>query len=82
MINLQFQYSHLSGFLTEEEIMLMQDEIDISHSLLIEKAGKGNEFLGWIDLPARIEENLIRSVESDAITIRAKAEIIVVIGIS
>jgi glucose-6-phosphate isomerase len=81
MINLRFQYSHLSGFLSEEEIMLMQDEIDISHSLLIEKAGKGNEFLGWIDLPARIEESLLLSIESDAIAIRGKAEIIVVIGI-
>lgn len=80
MINLRFQYSHLSGFLSEEEIMLMQDEIDISHSLLIEKAGKGNEFLGWIDLPARIEESLLLSIESDAIAIRGKAEIIVVIG--
>jgi glucose-6-phosphate isomerase len=81
MTNLRFQYSHLSGFLSEEEIMLMQDEIDISHSLLIEKAGKGNEFLGWIDLPGRIEESLLLSIESDAIAIRGKAEIIVVIGI-
>ena len=81
MINLRFQYSHLSGFLSEEEIMLMQDEIDISHSLLIEKAGKGNEFLGWIDLPGRIEETLINAIEADTKELREKAEIIVVTGI-
>jgi len=61
--------------------MLMQDEIDINHSLLIEKAGKGNEFLGWIDLPGRIEETLIKAIEDDAKDFREKAEIIVVIGI-
>ena len=81
MIGLQFQYKHLSGFLSEEEIHLMQDEVDISHSLLVEKAGKGNQFLGWIDLPLKIDETLIASIEADAKTIREKAEIIVVIGI-
>ena len=59
----------------------MQDDIDISHSLLVEKAGKGNQFLGWIDLPAKIDESLISSIEADAKAIRAKAEILVVIGI-
>ena len=81
MINIRFQYSYLSGFLSQEEIMLMQDEIDISHSLLIEKAGKGNEFLGWIDLPGRMEESLLTSIEADAKMLREKAEIIVVTGI-
>jgi len=81
MTNLRFQYSHLSGFLSEEEIFLMQDEIDVSHSLLVEKAGKGNECLGWIDLPGRIEESLINSIETDAKALREKAEIIVIVGI-
>lgn len=81
MTHLRFQYSHLSGFLSEEEIQLMQDEIDVSHGLLVEKAGKGNEFLGWIDLPGRIDDSLLTDIETDALTLREKAEIIVVIGI-
>jgi len=81
MINLQFQYKHLLGFLSEEEIHFMQDEVDVSHSLLVEKAGKGNQFLGWIDLPSKTDEALISSIEADAKTIREKVEILVVIGI-
>ncbi len=81
MIGLQFQYKHLSGFLSEEELHLMQNEVDISHSLLVEKAGKGNQFLGWIDLPLKTDEMLISSIEADAKAIREKAEILVVIGI-
>jgi len=81
MINLQFQYKHLKGFLSEEEIRLMQEEVDISHSLLIEKAGKGNEFLGWIDLPAKTDEGLLSTIQADAIALREKIEILVVVGI-
>jgi glucose-6-phosphate isomerase len=81
MTNLSFQYKYLLGFLSEEEIQLMQEEIDLSHSLLVEKDGKGNEFLGWIDLPAKIDESIISGLEAIAENIRAKAEILVVIGI-
>ena len=59
----------------------MQEEVDISHSLLVEKAGKGNRFLGWIDLPSKTDEALISRIEEDARAIREKAEILVVIGI-
>lgn len=51
----------------------MQDEVDICHSLLVEKAGKGNHFLGWMDLPSKTDEALISSIEADAKTIREKA---------
>jgi len=81
MINLRFQYKHIKNFLSEEEISLMQDEVDICHSLLVEKAGKGSEFLGWIDLPSRIEESLIDSIEVDAKAIRENSEVLVVVGI-
>jgi len=81
MVNLRFQYKHVTDFISEEEINLMQDDVDISHSLLVEKAGKGNQYLGWIDLPAKIDETLISSIEADAKAIRGKAEILVVIGI-
>jgi len=81
MINLRFQYKHVKNFLSEEEIGLMQDEVDICHSLLVEKAGKGSEFLGWIDLPSKIDESLIDSIEADAKAIREKSDVLVVVGI-
>lgn len=80
MNHLQFQYKYISGFLSEDEIHLMQDEIDVSHSLLVEKAGKGNEFLGWMDLPLKTDEEQISRIETDAGLLRSKAEIIVITG--
>ncbi|MCD4789077.1 MAG: glucose-6-phosphate isomerase, partial [Bacteroidales bacterium] len=57
------------------------DDIQNHHKALLEKTGKGNDFLGWVDLPSQIEQELITSIEQDAKTIREKAEIFVVIGI-
>ena len=81
MNQLTFQYKHIASFLAEEEILLMQEEIDTCHSLLVEKAGKGNQFLGWLDLPSKTEEGLRQNIENDAKSLRQKAEIIVVVGI-
>ncbi len=81
MTSLRFRYDHLLGFLSEEEIFLMQNEIDVSHSLLVEKAGKGNEFLGWIDLPAHSDDFLLNRIETDSRLFRDKAGVVVIIGI-
>jgi glucose-6-phosphate isomerase len=81
MINLKFNHEHLSGFLSDDELLIMQEEISVCHDMLVNKTGKGNDFLGWVDLPTQIDEALLRSIEEDALRIREMAEIFVVIGI-
>lgn len=81
MIDLGFRYNQLAGMLTEEDIFLMQDELDLCHSLLVEKAGKGNEFLGWIDQPLHVGDETINSIEEDAKKFRSTSELIIVTGI-
>ncbi len=48
---------------------------------LYNKTGKGNDFLGWVNLPTSIENDLIDRLKHDADKIRKIAEIFVVIGI-
>lgn len=81
MIHLKIDYSKTSGFVTENEINAFQNKIDIAQRNLLEKTGKGNEFLGWVNLPSEIDEDLISSLETDAREISKKADIYVVIGI-
>ena len=81
MIHLKIDYSKTSGFVTENEINAFQNKIDIAQRNLLEKTGKGNEFLGWVNLPSEIDENLLSSLETDAREISKKADIYVVIGI-
>ena len=81
MTALKFNFDHAAGFLSEEELNFMQDEVSVCHEMLINKTGKGNDFLGWINLPDEVDETLLSSIEEDAGNIRKIADILVVIGI-
>lgn len=81
MIELSVHKENLAQFIADEELLVFQDEIDQCHSKLVNKTGKGNDFLGWVDLPAEIGDELLTRIENDAKAIREKAEVFVVIGI-
>ncbi len=81
MINLKLDHSKVKSFISDKEINDFQKNIDKSHKALLNKTGKGNEFLGWVSLPSEIDEQLIDNIEADAKAISKIAEIYVVIGI-
>ena len=81
MINLKLDYSKVKSFISDKEINDFQKNIDNNHKALLNKTGKGNEFLGWVNLPSEIDEQLIENIEADAKAISKIAEIYVVIGI-
>jgi glucose-6-phosphate isomerase len=59
----------------------MPEEMLRVHQMLISRTGRGNDFLGWLDLPVEIGEDILAGIEQDAAAIRAHSEIFVVIGI-
>lgn len=71
----------LEKFISKDEINKMEPIIAQSHKTLVEKTGKGNEFLGWINLPNEIKEEDISDILFEAEKIRKKTDIYVVIGI-
>jgi len=81
MVNLKFDYKNALNFVTKEEITKYQDEISSHFDSLNSKTGKGNDFLGWMDLPDGISEEMISEIESVAKGLRAKSDISIVIGI-
>lgn len=81
MINLKFNYSNALDFVSREEIQKYQEEINNHFEAVEQKSGKGNDFLGWVDLPDGTEESLINKIESIAKTLREKSDVFVVIGI-
>jgi glucose-6-phosphate isomerase len=48
---------------------------------LYEGTGKGNDFLGWVKLPASIDEDILSRIEAVAEFYRKNTEIVVVVGI-
>jgi len=48
---------------------------------LVNKTGKGSDFLGWVNLPNNISNDLISEINETAKQLREKSEVIVIIGI-
>jgi glucose-6-phosphate isomerase len=81
MINLKFNYNNVSDFVSIDRILSYQQKLDAQYKIIREKTGKGNDFLGWVDLPDGTDQKLIEKIEQVAQTLRDKSEVFVVIGI-
>jgi len=53
----------------------------VAYHDLLSKSGKGNDFLGWLNLPEEITPELIAEINHTAEELMKSAEVIVVIGI-
>jgi len=78
---LHLSIENITNFVTSEEIAEFQPAIAQSFQSVFNKTGQGNEFLGWVNLPSEINEEILSDIEKTATHIRAHAEIFVVIGI-
>lgn len=56
-------------------------ELKIHYQQLVHRSGPGNDFLGWIDLPVRTDQQLLSRIREDAQQLAACSEVVVVIGI-
>lgn len=67
--------------LTTEEIQGLSPYVKVAHDLLHEKSGLGNDYVGWVDLPASITEEELARIESTVERLSGVADVLVVIGI-
>lgn len=81
MKNLTIGLDYLYPFINREQIGSLETEVQNQISAIHNKTGKGNDFLGWTELPGKITEDELRSLKSLADEIAGEVEILVVIGI-
>ncbi len=82
MKTIKVDISKILDFVPKDEIFNFQKEIDQHHKSLLNKTGKGNEFLGWVNLPEETDEGLVSSILESAQKIRKKnIDVFIVIGI-
>ncbi|MCQ2265558.1 MAG: glucose-6-phosphate isomerase, partial [Bacteroidales bacterium] len=77
---IQFDYSESIHF-SDGELQKHQAEISHAYQTLINQNGKGNDFLGWLDLPVNMDENSINRIQNCANNLARQSEVVVVIGI-
>lgn len=81
MSQLKIEIENARSFIGDKCLPRFQEEIANCHHMLVNRTGKGNDFLGWIDLPVATDPDLINRINDDASWIQAVAEVFVVIGI-
>ncbi len=69
------------NFISSDEIESLQDKINDANRALYNKTGKGNDFLGWLELPSKTSGDLLNSINATAGRLASISDIIVVIGI-
>ncbi|MBR4804328.1 MAG: glucose-6-phosphate isomerase, partial [Bacteroidales bacterium] len=52
-----------------------------ARKVLIQGSGKGNDFLGWLNLPTDTDKAMIDSLKADAMRIASSSQLLVVVGI-
>ena len=63
------------------DLLALEKEVFDAHMTLTEGNGPGNDFLGWLDLPAEKETEEMRRIQAAADRIRETSDVFVVIGI-
>ncbi|HRR04221.1 MAG TPA: glucose-6-phosphate isomerase [Bacteroidales bacterium] len=77
-----FFYEDVLSFIQSEPLLNQgKVEVEKAYKELVTKRGKGNDFLGWLDLPINVTENEINKIKSVAKQLIEKSEVIVVVGI-
>lgn len=81
MNSIKFDYSHICNFVKKEEISALFPEAKNALESLKNGSCKGNDFLGWLDLPTRIGAAELNDIENTARELRVRTNVVVVIGI-
>ncbi|ATZ18642.1 glucose-6-phosphate isomerase [Williamsoniiplasma somnilux] len=75
MIKVDLQYSGL------EKNDLNETKVKDIHKMIINKTGKGNDFLGWLEWPKTFDKNEYEKMKKAASSLRDKIDVLVVVGI-
>lgn len=66
---------------TATDIAALRPEIEQGNALLHSGEGKGNDFLGWVNLPSSITPAQLDEIQEAANVLRNEADLIIAIGI-
>ncbi len=72
---------YLRGFVDNKEVHGLAAEIKKAHDGLHNKTGKGNDFLGWLGLPAAVSDAFLKELDVLAREVQANSDCLISIGI-
>lgn len=67
--------------INKHEVEFFEAQVKLAHEMLHNKTGAGNDFLGWIDLPADYDKAEFERIQQAAEIIKNDSDVLIVIGI-
>lgn len=80
-MSLKFQYSYAEPFLRENDLTGLKAQVAAAHRMIADQSGLGNDFLGWVKLPAAYDREEFARIKAAAARIREDTDVLIVIGI-
>ncbi len=81
MSNITLDIENAAGFYTAAEYDELKGKVAAAREVLVSKEGKGNDYLGWLDLPVDYDKEEFTRIQKAAAKIKSDSEILLVIGI-
>ncbi|MCL1850814.1 MAG: glucose-6-phosphate isomerase [Bacteroidetes bacterium] len=81
MISIRLSTQNTQSFISNDTIQNEIPNVERVYRELISKTGKGNDFLGWLNLPEEITSDLLDEIKHTAGQLAALAQVVVVVGI-
>ena len=81
MNTIKLELEKALGASAQEQLQKIAPEVEKAIATLYEGNGVGNDFLGWLNLPAEIDHKFLTDIETTANSLRRKCRFVVVIGI-
>ncbi len=81
MSKLSFDYGKAENYMQAHEVAYAKSSAEWAKEMLVNKAGAGNDFLGWIDLPVNYDKEEFARIKEAAKKIQEESEVLIVIGI-
>lgn len=78
---ISFSKKNALQFINEQELAQLEDQVKAGKNYLLEKAGPGSDFLGWVKLPLEYDRAEFERIRQAAAQIQADSEVLVVVGI-
>ena len=78
---LSLDITQTKAFFTEEQYESVKKEVIEAHKVLRAKNGKGNDFLGWLDLPVSFDNREFSRIKQAAARIKEQSQVLLAIGI-
>lgn len=78
---IKLEIDKVFDFVAKDNVLKLKEKAEAANKALEDRSGKGNEFLGWVNLPSSITEKQLDDIETTAANIRHQVDIVVVIGI-